>query len=436
MPAKAKLTTRERTTSNVSSDNFNKGSELSFAEADSNFINLRDQTIAISDGSTSTDIEAGETITFSGASVSGNTVTITSGSSSSGGNLGDLQVNGTTLSPVSTNANLELDAHGTGSLRIKPDQIIFGTNPAGSSDAIITTPSGSGEDIMMTCEEGSNSGTIKIQSGADQNILITPNGSGYVHTRNLSNETTPAILGNITITQNTIKTTRSNEDIEINPNGSGAVKISDAYKLPTADGSANQVLQTNGSGVLSFATISSGGSVGDLTITGSTISSPSNGDLTLDPSGTGDIILRVDGSTPSKVKVGNGTEYGSITSNGDTQLEVSANGGGGTQARITLQSTSNGRHVDLQPGTSGKVRLFGVLAGESDSTAMNLNGVSILGNTISSNASNADLEIDASGTGALAVLTQKVMMTNLPTSNPGVAGQLYNDSGTMKISAG
>ena len=79
MPNKAKLTTRERSSSNVSSDNFNKGSELSFAEADSNFINLRDQSIAISDGSTSTDIEAGETITFSGASVSGNTVTVPTG---------------------------------------------------------------------------------------------------------------------------------------------------------------------------------------------------------------------------------------------------------------------------------------------------------------------------------------------------------------------
>ncbi len=82
MPAKAKLTTRERSTSNVTSDNLNKGSELSFAEADSNFINLRDQSIAISDGATTTDIEAGETITFSGDSVSGNTVTISGGGSS------------------------------------------------------------------------------------------------------------------------------------------------------------------------------------------------------------------------------------------------------------------------------------------------------------------------------------------------------------------
>jgi len=34
------------------------------------------------------------------------------------------------------------------------------------------------------------------------------------------------------------------------------------------------------------------------------------------------------------------------------------------------------------------------------------------------------------------ILTQKVIMSNLPTSDPNNAGQLYNDSGTLKISAG
>ena len=34
------------------------------------------------------------------------------------------------------------------------------------------------------------------------------------------------------------------------------------------------------------------------------------------------------------------------------------------------------------------------------------------------------------------VNTIKVLMPNLPTSDPSVAGQLYNDSGTLKISAG
>jgi hypothetical protein len=34
------------------------------------------------------------------------------------------------------------------------------------------------------------------------------------------------------------------------------------------------------------------------------------------------------------------------------------------------------------------------------------------------------------------ILTQKVIMTNLPTSDPGTTGQLWNDNGTLKISAG
>jgi len=39
----------------------------------------------------------------------------------------------------------------------------------------------------------------------------------------------------------------------------GALTINSAYTFPTSDGSANQVLQTDGSGNLSFATVSSGG---------------------------------------------------------------------------------------------------------------------------------------------------------------------------------
>jgi hypothetical protein len=41
----------------------------------------------------------------------------------------------------------------------------------------------------------------------------------------------------------------------------GAVTFNSAYTFPTADGSANQVLQTDGSGNLSFADVSSGGGV-------------------------------------------------------------------------------------------------------------------------------------------------------------------------------
>ena len=96
---KAKLTTRERTTSNVSSDNLNKGSELSFAEADSNFINLRDRSWGLADDtSTVLQVTDDKTITIAGGtgvttSLSGDTLTITSSVVASGGNLADLQVN-------------------------------------------------------------------------------------------------------------------------------------------------------------------------------------------------------------------------------------------------------------------------------------------------------------------------------------------------------
>tara|TARA_B110000285_G_C14725467_1_gene424046 strand:- start:15 stop:461 length:447 start_codon:yes stop_codon:yes gene_type:complete len=39
-------------------------------------------------------------------------------------------------------------------------------------------------------------------------------------------------------------------------------------------------------------------------------------------------------------------------------------------------------------------------------------------------------------TGAKTLSNTVVKMTNLPTSDPSVAGQLWNDSGTLKISAG
>ncbi len=53
----------------------------------------------------------------------------------------------------------------------------------------------------------------------------------------------------------------TNIGVSIQPKGSGTVTI-DALTFPAADGSANQILQTDGSGTLSFTTPSSGISTG------------------------------------------------------------------------------------------------------------------------------------------------------------------------------
>ena len=51
-------------------------------------------------------------------------------------------------------------------------------------------------------------------------------------------------------------------------------------------------------------------------------------------------------------------------------------------------------------------------------------------------AVNLTVSADQTITGAKTLSNAVVKMTNLPTSDPGVAGQLWNSSGTLKISAG
>jgi len=87
--------------------------------------------------------------------------------------------------------------------------------------------------------------------------------------------------------------------------------------------------------------------------------------------------------------------------------------------------------------------------------------IDISGNTISSTFTNTDINISPNGSGdtvissdlvvntiksddsaqvtvedGLTVTGAVVMLSNLPTSDPSNAGQLSNDSGTLKVSAG
>ena len=57
----------------------------------------------------------------------------------------------------------------------------------------------------------------------------------------------------VTITDNTITASRSNDNLEFTANGSGNVFIN-GIALPNSDGGTGQVLKTDGSGSLSFFT--------------------------------------------------------------------------------------------------------------------------------------------------------------------------------------
>jgi hypothetical protein len=69
------------------------------------------------------------------------------------------------------------------------------------------------------------------------------------------------------------------------PKGSGAIDVNNQYKLPTADGSADQVLATDGSGQLSFTTIST------------TSVSDGNSSVAVADAGSGTVTVTIDGET-------------------------------------------------------------------------------------------------------------------------------------------
>ena len=93
-------------------------------------------------------------------------------------------------------------------------------------------------------------GNVKIGTDTNKNTIETSSAQDLVLRTNGGTNS-----GTITIVDG------AGQDIEITPEGAGVINL-DGLKWPSADGSANQVLKTDGAGTLSFATVSGGGGIG------------------------------------------------------------------------------------------------------------------------------------------------------------------------------
>ena len=136
-----------------------------------------------------------------------------------------------------------------------------------------------------------------------------PGGSGTlaltsdITSSDVVQDTTPQLGGDLDVNGNAIVST-SNGNIAITPNGSGSVII-DGLSHPQADGNSGQVLTTNGSGQLSFASVGSlaGSGIqnvsddtspqlgGNLDVVTHSIVSTSNRDINLTPNGSGKVVV-------------------------------------------------------------------------------------------------------------------------------------------------
>ena len=87
---------------------------------------------------------------------------------------GDLDVNGNTITSTS-NGNVVIAPNGTGDVRLNTDTVRVGDTDA---DVNITTH-GTG-DLTLNTNAGTNSGSVVIADGANNNVTLTANGTGKV----------------------------------------------------------------------------------------------------------------------------------------------------------------------------------------------------------------------------------------------------------------
>ena len=267
---------------------------------------------------------------------------------------GDLAIIGSTISAPS-NADLTLTTSGTGSVnfgswKIK-DQVLEGTR---SNEHLTIRTSGTGTltisatNMVLDSDVVSLNTSLHVGAGGDS-------------------------AGGILIEDNTIKTARSNENLELEPSGTGAVAASNLIvdgniqikdnKIATTVSNSNLQLGANGSGKVELMS-STVSRTGDIIFDASA-------DIILDAGGK-DIIFRYDGA-----------QFGLFTFAGGNLL---------IQSGTTTMLTGDGANAIF----GGNITVPG---------SSTLDGVTITDNTIKSNASNADLQIGTSGTGVIDVLT-------------------------------
>jgi len=220
-----------------------------------------------------------------------------------------------------------------------------------------------------------------------------------------------------------LQTQNNSEDYILCTDG-GAVQMyhNDVEALSTTSsgiqvGASNTdaTITTNGTGDLTIST-NSGTNSGTIKI-----EDGANQDITVETNGTGDVLLKAGG------QVG----IGSITSP-DTALHIKE-----TDATVTLQRVGDTNTPGINFQSNGgnvraKIFMDGTNGTNKEIVFQNMNGDA-------SGNMEERFRVTLSGakvTGNLEVTGAEVDFTALPTSDPSVAGRLWNDSNTVKVSAG
>jgi len=206
--------------------------------------------------------------------------------------------------------------------------------------------------------------TLKFYDGTDDISLATfdysANTVNWIDSTvvfDIVGDTTPQLGGDLDVNGNSLVST-SNGNITFTPNGSGKVVIS-GLSFPTADGSADQVLKTDGSGNLSFTDVSGGTSWQSVQTTGFTAVAGEGY-----PCNTTSAAFTV--TLPSSASVGDTiqiVDYAGTFATNDITLTSSLNIEGSTDDK-TLTTNREGVTITYADATQGWVATSGVNSGD------------------------------------------------------------------------
>jgi hypothetical protein len=167
---------------------------------------------------------------------------------------------------------------------------ILRINSAAAGTATFTTNNAS--NLVINTNSGTTTGSITLNTGANGNIAITPNGTGVVNVGDTSASgilTTGAITANLTLNTNNgttsgsvVLTAGANGNIVVTTNGSGAVQLVTSTTQLGVSNTAT-TLTTNGTSNLTINT-NNGTNAGNIVL-----NNGSNGNITAVPNGTGRI---------------------------------------------------------------------------------------------------------------------------------------------------
>ena len=358
---------------------------------------------------------------------------------------------------------------------------------AAGSQNVFSTISVAGQSDVVA---DASTDTLTIAAGTGMTITTTAGTDTVTFATSaitsVAADTSPQLGGDLDVNGNSI-VSASNGNISITPNGSGKIVL-DGLSFPTSDGSADQVLKTDGSGNLSFATVSGGGSGiaslaadsspqlgGDLDVNGNDIVSVSNGNINLLPNGSGKVILDGDGSsggvtiTDGNIDIRTGTgavskvKFYCESSNAHAQTLQAQPHSAGSSAVITLPVATGTLIGSGDTGSVSNTMLAGSIAASklagsignsklsnssitigSDAialgasrtdinglTSLDVDNITIDGNVISSTDTNGNITLTPNGSG-------KVVLDGLtyPASD-GTNGQVIvtNGSGVLSFSS-